>query len=252
MFSKNEIREFVIKLGRRWFFPDFSNKLTWTVISLGVSVILVPAPLKLAFYNWLVDTVNLNAGKYFSLAELGSGSADYWVGFALILSAFAHNIASKWIKLYQERLLSQDKTAILDADRVLFGKFMAAIPSDSPSIYLLKLHDFGDPFTIESLNEINTFVSEWNCAESKFLNEELEHLRAALWQKIYDFRALLAEKSAPISKGCLQSVVPEQHRNDWTWPKWVADDIQAVNSMASEVFELHQSFIFTAKRVLMC
>ncbi|MBA1234555.1 hypothetical protein [Stutzerimonas nitrititolerans] len=252
MFSKTDIRELIIKLGRRWFFPDFSNKITWAIISLGAGVVLTPTPLKLILYNWLVDTFNLNSGNHFLLAELSSGAADYWTGFALITSAFAHNIFSKWLQLNHEKLSSEDIIAIIEADKVLYKKFIETIPSGSRSIHLLQSHDFGNSFNLESLNEIDNFVSEWNYAESKFLNEELENLRDALWQKSNEFSWLLAKKSAPTAGGRLQSVVPDQHRNDWNWPKWVDDDVKAVNSMASEVVELHQKFIATAKRVLRC
>jgi hypothetical protein len=252
VFNKSEIREFIVKLGKRWFFPDFSNKITWAVISLGVGVILTPTPLKLMLYNWLVDTFNLNSGNHFLLAELSSGAADYWVGFALIASAFVHNLFSKWLQLSQEKLSHQDKAATIEADKVLYEKFIETIPSGSRSIYLLQSHDFGNAFSLESLKEIDAFVSEWNCAEAKFLNEELEQLRDALWQKSNEFSWLLAMKSAPIGNGRFQSVVPDQHRDDWDWPKWVDDDVKAVNATASEVVELHQKLITTAKRALRC
>lgn len=252
MFTKNEIRKFILKLGKKWFFPEFSNKITWAAISLGVGVVLTPTPFKLMLYNWLVDTFNLNSGNYFLLSELSSGAADYWVGFALIALALAHNLCSKWLQLTHEKSINQDKTAAIEADKALYEKFIETIPSGSRSIHLLQPHDFGNSFSLDSLSEIEKFVSEWNCAETKFLNEELEQLREALWNKSNEFSWLLARKSAPSSNGRLQSVVPDQHRNDWDWPKWVDDDVNAVNTMASEVFELHQKFITTAKRALRC
>lgn len=252
MFNKSEIREFIVKLGKRWLFPDFSNKITWAAISLGVGVILTPTPLKLILYNWLVDAFNINSGNNFSLAELSSGAADYWVGFSLIASAFIHNLLGKWLQLSQEKFIYQDKVAILEADKVLYEKFIKIIPSESRSIYFLQSHDFGNSFSLESLKEIDEFISKWNCAEAKFLNEELEQLREALWKKSNDFSWLLAKKSAPTGNGRLQSVVPDQHRDDWSWPKWVDHDVRAVNTTASEVFELHQKFITTAKRILRC
>ena len=252
VFNKNEIREFIVKLGKRWFFPDFSNKITWVVISLGAGIVLTPTPLKLIFYSWLVDSFNLNSGDYFSLAELSSEAVDYWVGVALIVSAFSYNLFYKWLQLSQYKLSNQDNAAIIEVDKVLYEKFIKTIPSGSRSICLLESHDCGNAFSLGSLKEMNGFVSEWNCAETKFLNDDLEQLRDALWRKSNEFSGLLAEKSAPICNGRLQSVVPDQHRDDWDWPKLVYDDVIILNSTASEVVELHQKFITTAKRVLRC
>jgi hypothetical protein len=85
LFTKDERKEFLIKLGKRWIFPDFSNRVTWYAITLGATVILFPTPGKLIFYNWLVDSFNINSGKYFIFADFKTGNADYWLGFSLII-----------------------------------------------------------------------------------------------------------------------------------------------------------------------
>ena len=88
MFNRNEVKEFIIKYGKKWIFPDFTNKLTWFVVSIGGTLLLTPVVFKQLFYNWLVDTVNLNSGNYITIAELQSDSPDYAIGTSLIVFGF--------------------------------------------------------------------------------------------------------------------------------------------------------------------
>lgn len=84
MFNRSEIKQFVIKYGKKWLFPDFTNKLTWLVAGTGATLLITPVALEHLLYNWLVETVNLNSGVPITFAELETGSVDYWVGFGLI------------------------------------------------------------------------------------------------------------------------------------------------------------------------
>lgn len=251
MFTKEEVKEFIIKFGKKWLFPDFYNKVTWYVVTLGAGVILTPTPFKLMAYNWLIDTFNLNSGETITLSEMGSGTADYWLGFALIAMALMHNVFSKWLLHQgdiQERVKSKQAGEV---DKVLFKEFLQVFPSGSRSAYLLETHDFGNSFSLKSLDDIDTFVNEWNCPEKEFINKDLEAARKDLWNKCHEFSWLIAQKSAPTHTG-LQSVVPDRVRGDWDWPEWVENDVKAVNEMATEVFKLHQSFIKTVREALKC
>ncbi len=255
MFTREEIKEFVIKLGKKWFFPNFYNKVTWYVITLGAGVILTPVPFKLVVYNWIIDTFNLNSGELLKLSEMGSNSSDYYLGFALILLALLHNVFSKWL-LHQDEVqhniqLRHESDKISAVDTELFKEFLAVFPSGSRSAYMLETHDFGNSFRLESLKDIDTFVDGWNCPEKSFINPDLEVKRKELWNKCHEFSWLLAKKSAP-TRGGLHSVVPDQHRNDWDWPDWVDEDVRAVNETASEVFKLHQEFIKSMRVALKC
>jgi len=251
MFTKAEVKEFLIKYGKRWLFPDFYNKVTWYVVTLGAGIIVTPTPIKLVVYNWMIDSFNLNSGKSLTLSDMGSNHADYWLGFALIISALLHNVFSKWL-LHQNDIQVRIKAEkVGEVDRVLFKEFLEIFPSGSPSAYLLETHDFGNSFSLESLKDIDKFVDEWNCPEKSFINSELEKIRKELWNKCHEFSWLIAKKSAPIYGG-RQSVVPGRVKDDWDWPEWVDNDVRGVNKMASEVFSLHQNFIKTMREYLMC
>lgn len=251
MFTKNEVKEFIIKFGRRWLFPDFYNKVTWYVVTLGAGIILTPAPLKLVVYNWIIDSFNLNSGNAITLSEIGSGTADYWLGFSLIVLALLHNVFSKWI-IYRNDAQERAKIKkINEVDKALFKEFLQVFPSRSNSAYLLEAHHFGNSFSLKSLENLDNFVNEWNCPEKSFITPELEVIRKELWRKCYEFSLLIGEKSAP-TPGGLQSVVPNQVRGEMDWPDRVHNDVKAVNKMASEVFESHQKFIRLMREFLKC
>jgi hypothetical protein len=146
---------------------------------------------------------------------------------------------------------TQEKVQVAEADKGLFKEFLTVFPSDSRSLYFLQGHDFGGSFNLDSLQEIDVFVNEWDCAEKKFLDHNLEEMRSNLWEKCNEFACLLASKSYPTAVG-LQSVVPDSVRDDWDWPDWVNKDVSDVNAMATEVVILHQEFIASARRWLKC
>jgi len=250
VFSKDEIKEFIIKFGSKWLFPDFSNKLTWVVVSIGASVIITPSPIKLIIYNWLVDSFNLNYGEHFTIAEVSSGTADYWIGFSLIALALIHNILYRLIQQNELKKIYRENIKEEESDKQLFCEFLKLFPSNSSSFQLLKEHDFGNSFSNKWLDEIEKFVYEWDFPEKQFLDAKREELRLKLLTKSKEFCLLLAEKSSPTGNGVMQSVVPDHIRNEFDWPNWVLEDIKEVNEKATQVAELHQEFITTCKKSL--
>jgi hypothetical protein len=251
MFTKEEVKEFVIKYGKKWLFPDFYNKVTWYVVTLGAGIILTPTPFKLVVYNWIIESFNLNLGNALTLSEMGYSTADYWLGFAIIISALLHNVFSKWL-LYQNDIKDMVKAEKVSAvDKALFKEFLEIFASSSRSAHLLETHGFENSFSLESLKNIDKFVDEWNFPEKSFINPELEAIRKVLWNKCHEFRLLIATKSSPIHGGS-QSVVPDRVRGDLYYPEWVDNDVKAVNEMASEVFSLHQGFIKSMREDLKC
>jgi hypothetical protein len=251
MFNRNEIKEFLIKFGKRWLFPDFSNRITWGICTLGTTVILTPTPFKVVLYNWLIDTFKLNSGQHFTIAELIFESADYWLGFLLILVALLHNVLCKLLANQIATKDVQDAAEQRDVDCKLLSVFLLDFPSQSGAIRLLQEHDFGNSFKLESLAEMDRFVEHWKYAETTFLNSEINLLKEDLYAKSKEFSSLLGMKSSPTSVG-RQSVVPDQHRNDFNWPECVASDVKAVNELASKVADAHQEFILKSKRLLRC
>jgi len=251
VFSKEEVKEFIVKYGKKWFFPDFTNKVTWYVATLGAGIIIAPTPFKVIFYNWLIDTFNLNLGNHFTLSEVSSNTADYWVGFGLIVIALVNNLFSKWLNHQNFTISSNDTNKTIDVDTRLFEKFLEVFPSNSRSACLLEQHDFGNSFDQNSLNDIDKFVYEWNTPENEFINPDLEKLKKELWTKSDEFTLLVSVKTSPTPTG-FQSAVPDRHNTDWDWPDWVSKDVKDLNALSTVVFKLHQKFIKTARGILKC
>lgn len=248
-----EAKQLIIKIGRRWLFPDFTNRITWLIASAGLTVILTPGPLKFIFYNWLVETININSGEKFTLAEVMNDSAGYGIGLGLIALALAHNIAYRYIK-YREaakkEVLSEQKRR---SDVELFYEFINLFSSKSDSLNLLRDHDFSNSFSNLSTNQIDSFINNWDSAEKTFHDAEIEEKKKELHGACTKFGLQLAEDSGPIGSGGRMSAVPDAYMaNDFDWPEFVVNRIKRLNELASDCYKTHQEFVTLCKTRLGC
>lgn len=249
MFNRKEVKDIILK---KWIFPDFSNKLTWLVGGAGVTILLTPTPLKQVFYNWLVDTLNLNSGEHYSLAELQSSTADYWLGFGLILLALVHNIGYQIFMYKNKKLECFEKQELIEVDKKLFSEFVELLPSDGLDVKLLEEHDFGNSHHGNEVKALDRFVHTWNNAQKQFLDPELEQKRSNFITKSRHFIYTLASRSYAIGNGEIFSCVPDAYRSAWDWPPHVDEQIRELNYLGTELFELHKDLILTARKKLKC
>ena len=253
-FSKEEIKTFFIKLGKKYLFPDFTNKLTWMVAGVGISIILTPTPLKLIFYNFLVDTFNVNSGQNFTLAEVKSQSADYLLGFGLVFLALLHNILYKFFEYKNNTDKILKNTSIRNADVELYNKFIESLPSESIGINFLCEHDLGNTYDKDSTNDIQSFLDKWNNPEYEFLDEEIESQKKDFYSSLQEFYFELATQAGFIDNSSSRmTVIPNAYFNRG---KPYPDDIMSItkdfNSKASVCCEKHKSFITLCKKKLNC
>ncbi|MBE3671496.1 hypothetical protein BOO25_21545 [Vibrio navarrensis] len=251
MFSKQEVKAFLIKLGRKWFFPDFANKVTWFVVTLGASIILAPIPLKQVILNFLIESFNLNSGELLTLAELGSTSADYWLGFALIAIALAHNVFCKWLVLQECIQARADSEKAKEVDRKLFSEFISLLPSTSGAAQFLEQHDFGNTFDLSRFHPIDQFVYDWNCPEKTFLDESLESIKMDFWNKSSELSILIGRKTGPLRSG-RQSVLTEEYLGAYNIPEEYEEDIKLLNQKATDLFQIHQKLTSQCRKKLVC
>ena len=250
MFTKGEIKVFLIRLGEKWFFPDFTNKLTWYIVTLGASFILIPQPVKLFITNWLIETFNLNSGLKLTLPEMES-SSDYTVGLILIFFSLAHNLGYKYFGLKKEQFEHKACQKKRISDYKLLERFTAEFPSDSPSCYLLKDHDFGGSFNNDGLVQINHFYYKWNGAEYKFLDNVIEKKRTEFHEECGIFLSKISEYTTPVGASNFTSVIPDRFRaNDWDLPEWIKPQIEEMNALATNIYKHHQEFIWFARNKL--
>ena len=249
VFSRKEFKDIILK---KWIFPDFSNKLTWLVGGAGVTILLTPTPLKQLFYNWLVDTFNLNLGEHYTLAELQASSSDYLLGFAIILLALFHNIGYRFFIYKTEKLAQIDKKEIIEVDKKLFNEFVKLLPPNGLDVKILEEHDFGHSYRGKSVQALDTFVHTWNNVQKQFLDTDLESKRSVFITKSNHFIYTLASRS--YSVGCTDSFscIPDAYRNVWSWPPHVHEQIKELNDLGTELFELYNDLILTARRKLNC
>lgn len=250
MFSKSEVKTAILALGRKWLFPDFSNKLTWLVATVGAGIIVTPVLLKEIVYNWLIDTFNLNAGEHLKLAALMPSGADYLIGFSLIAFALLHNVSSRYFGYRMAQMGDKYNQDILAADRKLFDKFLEVFPSNSPSARLLHEHDFGNSFHEGNTDQIDNFVSHWGIAEMCFHDAEIEEAKAALYTSCRKLVYELSSAAFYIGAGPMLTCIPDAFRGAWQWPPHVEQRIRELNELASTCHSQHQSFIATARRRL--
>jgi hypothetical protein len=252
VFNQSEVKEFIVKYGKKWLFPDFANKLTWFVVSLGGAILLTPVVFKQLLYNWLVDSINLNSGNYFTIAELQSDSTDYAIGASLILLGLLHNIANRYF-IYRTTVTEQpEKKELEEVDKQLFKKFLAVFPSDSLSIELLRDHDFGNSYHKNGTTQIDEFVDTWNTAEKEFLDQTLENKRKELWTKCRAFVYDLATASHFIGTGPILTCIPNAYIGTDDWPEHVDIKLRNLNVLSSECYELHRNFVLLSRHKLKC
>lgn len=250
MFSKEEKKYFLIKLGKKWIFPDFTNKLTWYVITLGASFLLVPQPIKLFIINWLIEMFNINSGLKLTLPELES-SSDYTVGIILVFFALLHNVGYKYFCLKKDELDREILKERRISDFNLLNKFTDEFPSNGSSCNLLREHDFGNSFRSKFLEQIQNFYYNWNGAEFKFLDQEIEKKRNEFHEECNVFLNKIAEYTTQVGTSDFKSVVPDNLRSDdWDLPDWLQNEIKELNELATNIFIHHQDFILFAKNKL--
>jgi len=249
VFSRQELKEIVLK---KWIFPDFSNTMTRVVVGLGTTIIFTPVVLRQMFYNWLVDTINLNSGNYFTFAELQNSSTDYWLGFSLIFLALIHNIAYRFFIFKSDKLAKKEQDDLNSVDRELFNKFIELLPSDGLDVKLLEEHDFGSSHHGNAVKALDKFVHTWNNAQKQFLDTELETQRSNFITKANYFIYTLASRSYSIGNGEIFSCIPDAYRGAWDWPQHVNEQIKELNELSSELFELHKALVLLARGKLKC
>ncbi|MBN5255308.1 hypothetical protein JY459_19145 [Serratia marcescens] len=276
MFNKKEIKEFIIKFGRRVLFPDVSNVISKRVLTVGIGIVIGINPYSILFLNWLIDLFNKNNVAGYQLSHFDGGKIDYAWGVVLIICAIVHNAIYQYIKFSQDRAESKNKhekemaeeerayknrvrqeeleviqqNKRIDADRRLFESFSIMFPSDSNSAVFLKEHDFGVSFHMNRTKQIEEFVDTWNMAETKFLDDEIEKAKEFLRESCKCFIDELFKHYYSILGGPTVRVIPDAYVNSWDLPDFIQEHIRNLNKRSYECYELHQEFVFLCRKKL--
>lgn len=276
MFNKEEIKEFIVKLGKRFIFPEVSNVISRRVLAVGGIIVLGVNPYSIVIFNWLIDTLNNSDAVGVPIPHINNERADYIWGVVLIILVMLHNISYQWFKFYQDkvdkqnshdermalaerdeqqRIRSLDEEKVrngkrMKADNELFERFLSIFPSNSLSAELLRDHDFWNSYHGKCTEQIDKFVDLGVTEETKFLDDEIEKARDTLWKECHSFVYELARHSGVIHTGPMFRVIPDIYVGVSDTPQWLDDRIKALNEQSSKCFELHQSFIHLCRRKL--
>jgi len=237
-------------------FPEFSNKVTWTLITLGAAMLVMPAPTYLMLLNLFIDFYNKTAHKEINLIDIENFSPSSGIAITLIISGLLYHVVIKAIQLYAEIIEIKGRQSINDkkinADEKLFKEFLNILPTSSLSIELLKDHDFGASFHDASLKDLESLKYKWGKADQHFHDHEIEAQSIELLNDINGFLAFLYKSSAYIGTGPLLSIPTSRERAyDWDWPESTREKIRKANELGTKIYDSYCNFVSTTKRKLM-
>ncbi|EFP2277441.1 hypothetical protein HP916_004765, partial [Escherichia coli] len=146
---KDNLNLLIKKLIRKAF-PEFSNKVTWTLLTAGIGILALPAPTYLLFVNLIIDFYNKTTNSEISLLKIDSITPSSGVALTLILSGLVFHLLIKAPHIYQEILKENNQKEIQERKRVadvkLYEAFIDILPTTSLSIEFLKDHDFENSY----------------------------------------------------------------------------------------------------------
>jgi hypothetical protein len=243
-FSVNqEMRKTALQWIQRFIFPDFTNKLTWTVALAGIAIASAPIDIAIASLNWLAAYLNQSLNIQPKLPYL-SGSSDP-MGYWFVFAALAHNVANKIIIHRVSTLDHQIQIDKREMDRRLFEEFNLLLPSNSDAISLVKEHHFGNSFLISDTSPIAVFVRIWDKAEYEFIDQTIETEKEKLHDIATSFLLNVARYTAP--NNGMQTVMPRHVNPDDGLPDHIVKEIEELDGSASALYDQHQRFIRTAR-----
>ncbi|WP_273047526.1 hypothetical protein [Pseudoalteromonas sp.] len=171
--------------------------------------------------------------------------APDWEPLILSLSFFSAFIIQEVIlyrKLTDIKTNTNISNIINESDRQLFSKFKAELSSKSELVEFLQNHDFGNSFSIDKTQSLDSFILNWDNAEHEFDNHKLEVLRKLLLKLMSQLNTQLSISVHPIANGWVSIGFDDSEDR----PKmFVLKD--KLNQLATKIFDTHQELIRTFK-----
>ncbi|MBN7123534.1 hypothetical protein BSU01_17765 [Erwinia billingiae] len=248
-------------------FPEFSNKVTWTLITVGIAILIFPVPTYVMFINLIIDLYNNTAHTHVGRLDIGSFTPNTGAAITLILSGLIYHLAVKGIQIYgqiyelktkennkiTEANIEKEKNEKLnDADIKLFSVFTSLLPANSTSIELLKDHHFGNSYHDNHLKDIEGFTYRWGKADQHFHDSELEIMSQEFFEEAKRFLNFLALSSGYIQASSLLSIPTDTERaNDWDLSENTAKNIKKANEWSLKLHELYCNFVTKSKKNLL-
>jgi hypothetical protein len=142
----------------------------------------------------------------------------------------------------------QDALARKAADRVMFQKFAAALPS-SGSVSFVRGHNYaGFSFDRSKHEELEAFASDWDDAEHEFLDPELEALRVGLLTLVRQFLNFVGYNTWPLKTNAHWSHVPPEWEHEQ--PTRFNEVTDTIHSLAKDIESSHAELVRRARFLL--
>jgi len=162
-----------------------------------------------------------------------------------------HDLTSSEKRLFQHypQLRPRKGTSKRLHDRKVFTKFQKTFPF-SPTVELLRDHDFGDSFRSKDIQYLIDFVVTGQSVENEFVDAELEGNRVELYlaaKKLYD---TIMETVVYVGSGSTTlSVLPDYHRGG-PRPDFIKNDAKKLNRASHDFVPIYEAFVRKCKAKL--
>ncbi|MFP1920415.1 hypothetical protein ACLEEK_16105 [Lonsdalea quercina] len=251
---KENLNLFIRKLIHKAF-PEFSNKVTWVLITVGLGILALPAPMYILFINFILDIYNKKTGSNISLIDVDNITPNNGVALTLVFAGLIYHLIIKGMQICHEIFRENASKAVLDrggeADVNLYNRFIKILPPTSSSIYTLKVQDFGSSFHKDSIDDLDKFTDEWGYADQHFHDKELEIRAIDLYESIKNFNYFLSMKSGFIHAGPLLSIPTERDRmSDFEWSPQTEINVKKANELSRDIYKKYCDFISECRNKL--
>lgn len=145
------------------------------------------------------------------------------------------------------QIINQGTAARLSVDAELFKNLIDLLPSTG-TIAFLRHHDFWTPFKSSTLHPLMDFVQNWDNAQHRFVDGELEALRAELHRWAADFCRTMATNTSPDSAG-FQAVRTEYGYSPERESRYRREAAE-LNDRADAVVQKHEALVKRARERL--
>ncbi|MBT1727462.1 hypothetical protein [Enterobacter quasimori] len=248
-----EILEILAKKLIGKIFPEFSNKVTWSLITVGLGILALPAPTYILFLNLIIDFFNKTTDSTVNLVDIENITPSNTIALTLIISGLLYHVVIKALQLYPEVIIENNKKEVQERKRIadieLYKSFMSLLPPTSLTIELLKNHDFGATFHENSIKDFDKLRYCWGNADQHFHNQEIETKAANLRNQMLAFDEFLACNSNYISNTPYLTML-RHGDSDMQWADETEAKVQKANQESETVFRNYNDFVITCKNLL--
>jgi hypothetical protein len=233
MFEKYFTNETIDKIERiiNLIKPKFYNKLTWFVVGTGLTIVSKPL--------W-IEILNAILNKKYQL-NITDGN-DAFIGLSLVIIALIYNLFTVYFdKFLISKQSDLEKEKQINKDKELFNKFLLSLPTKG-TLEFIRFYDYHNLFHKSDIEPLYDIIENWNNAEYKFLNQNIEVLKIHLIEKIKLFLEQLIYKTIYINNS-REFRKLDRESNSYLEYKYIDD-------LADDVFNAHQKFIIECNKEL--